>query len=607
MRSCLRVAALRLRVAVLATNDGGGARLRCHLLGSAVVGGARGCCKVRQQAPAAAAAAGAAPAPVPASLPGCAAASARCSIRATMQFSEPRAAPAPSARAAPGLTSHVARGQTQRFYAETFRVRELEAQEAAEFSLATGADDPDEHHRTTVSMPSIQEDEATRAMQLTGLQPNDPFLASANARFQARLENHSLSSGGGARRAEQQDAREALGAALRCVVEAKRQHKQAVTGVDLFYLKTGGEVLSADEIARERLTAERLRVTAEQALAEVRRQEQGLAAMKEQVEHKGHSTDAVETLLCTPATAHVAPSGLSLDVTLPEDDAGFDPTASGGTFVGEDLFRGPANGRRSSKGRHVLPPTRQRRRTKDPEMPRSDENKKLRQSVRIHSVPEGSLSPVMRRTATRHALSSLGASSASAAQEMLAKTRVADVDDAMAEGGVGRSERQEWGGRQTVAGQLLELSRENYRNQRRGSFANDGKLRSLSAEPAYLDPTLSRSGNFGAYMSLEKSATGAWRGQDVASSGGYGNLAIGAKLEANLDQAWKSLAARRVASSKANGTYRCFLLCIYMPVIDRSLSDCRYSGGSEETMGKPVSGVPDGEVDCNGSGERRAG
>ena len=393
----------------------------------------------------------------------------------------------------------------------------------------------------------LHEDEATRAMQLTGLQQNDPFLASANARFQARLENRV--GGGGARRAEQQSAREALGAALHHLMDAKRQHKQAVTAVDLFYLKTGGVVLSAAEIVRERLTAERLRLAAEQALREVTRQEQALASLTAQVERNGHSTSEAETLLCTPATALVAPSGLSLDVTLPQDDGS---TGSDGTFVGEDRFRGPANGRRSSKDRHRSPPTRQRHRTKDPEMPRSEENKKLRQSVRMHSVPEGSLSPVMRRTATRHALSSLGSSSA--AQELLARTRAAEVDEAMAEEDAGRDSRQEWGGRQTVAGQLLELSRDNYRSQRRPSYANDGKPRSLSAEPAYLDPTLSRSGNFGAYMSLEHSVTGAWRGQDVASSGGYGNLAIGAKLEANLDQAWKSLAARRVASSKAAGT-----------------------------------------------------
>ena len=52
-------------------------------------------------------------------------------------------------------------------------------------------------------------------------------------------------------------------------------------------------------------------------------------------------------------------------------------------------------------------------------------------------------------------------------------------------------------------------------------------------------------------MSLETSVTGAWRGRDHESSGGLGNLAIGAKLENNLVTAWRSLAALRAASEKA--------------------------------------------------------
>ena len=92
-----------------------------------------------------------------------------------------------------------ARGETQKYYREFFRQRELARLEAAPRALAQGDGDADElAPSATRPMGDGHDPEASRAMQLTGLQINDPFLASANARFQARLEARDF--GGGARR-----------------------------------------------------------------------------------------------------------------------------------------------------------------------------------------------------------------------------------------------------------------------------------------------------------------------------------------------------------------------------------------------------------------------
>lgn len=458
-----------------------------------------------------------------------------------MQFSEQQPAPRAS-RSVAAVSSVAARGETQRYYQEVFRVRELESLDASQEALKQGTDEPDlSHHHTASSLPAIHEDEATRAQQLTGLQANDPFLASANARFQARLE--ARHGGTGARALQQHDARDALAAALRQVEAAKAVHREAVQAQEVFYIKTGGEVLSAEEILRERITAHRLDCNVDEALVRVKLAEREQAQLQAKFERAGYTgAGETDTLVCTPATAHGAPSGLRLDVTLPQYDD------DGGSGSGLNASHGSSRFKQHRATRS--PPTRQRRRTKDPEMPRSEDNLTLRRNVRMSSMPEGALSPVLRRTAVRHArpasLPSLAGTTAP-----LGDTRTAEIEESTATEATGKESRREWSGNQTVAGQLLALSREAYRNQRRPSYANDGKPRSLSAEPPQYDSTLSRSGNFGAYMSLEKSVTGAWRGRGNEASGGFGNLAIGGKLENNLETAWRSLAARRVASQKA--------------------------------------------------------
>lgn len=460
-----------------------------------------------------------------------------------MQFSESPPHPLAS-RSMEAVSSVAARGETQKYYQELFRQRELASLEASEAALIQAVEDEDE--LPSSSMPAMGSDfdlEATRAMQLTGLRANDPYLASANARFQARLEARNF--GGGARRLQQHDARDALAAALRRVEAAKAAHQAAVQAQEVFNMKTGGEPLPAEEIRRERLTVDRLRRNTQAALEHVKAMERDQAQLQFEFERAGCSPNA-DTLICTPATVHRSHADLKLDVTLP----------------GEFNETGSQSSSRSAQHRVARsPPTRQRHRTReDPDAnPRSEDILTLRRKVRMASMPEGALSPVLRRTAVRRGRpASLPALTTSPTVEhsgqhdgeLLGKPSAKAIEESIATENTGKQQRRGWAGNQTVAGQLLSLSRSTYRNQRRPSYANDGKPRRLPPEEVYHDPTLSRSGKLGAYMSLETSVTGAWRGRDHESSGGFGNLAIGAKLENNLVTAWRSLAARRVASEK---------------------------------------------------------
>lgn len=442
------------------------------------------------------------------------------------------------------VSSLGARGETQKYYREFFRQRELARLEAAPRALAQGDGDADElAPSATRPMGDGHDPEASRAMQLTGLQINDPFLASANARFQARLEARDF--GGGARRLQQHDARDALAASLRRVEAAKAAHRGTVHAQEVFYVKTGDESLSAEEVLRERITADRLRRNTQIALEQVKAMEREQAQLQIEFDRAGCSPNA-DTLICTPATAQGAHAGLKLDVTLPGTDSEPDLGSS-----------------RSAQHRGVRsPPTRQRHRTREDAaaIPRSEDSLTLRRNVRMASMPAGALSPVLRRTAVRRgrpaSLPALARSppvenSGQPEWESTAKPSAKEIEENLEAEAAGRQHRRSWAGSQTVAGQLLSLSRDAYRSQRRPSYANDGKPRRLPAEQLHYDPTLSRSGNLGAYMSLETSVTGAWRGRDHESSGGLGNLAIGAKLENNLVTAWRSLAARRAASEKA--------------------------------------------------------
>lgn len=444
------------------------------------------------------------------------------------------------------VSSVAARGDTQRYYQELFRQRELASLEASQEALTNGVEGVAELPAS--SMPAVGSDfdlEATRAMQLTGLHANDPYLASANARFQARLEARNF--GGGARRLQQHDARDALAAALRRVEAAKAAHQAAMQAQEVFDMKTGGEPLHAEEIRRERLTVDRLRQNTQAALQQVKAMEREQAQLQFEFERAGCSPNA-DTLICTPATVQRSHAELKLDVTLP----------------GGDNETGSQSSSRSARYRAARsPPTRQRRRTRDdPDAnPRSEDILALRRKVRMSSMPEGALSPVLCRTAVRRggrpaSLPALATSptverSGQHEGQLFSKPSAKAIEESMAMEVTGQHRRHDWAGNQTVAGQLLSLSRSTYRNQRRPSYANDGKPRRLPAEELYQDPTLSRSGKLGAYMSLETSITGAWRGRDHESSGGFGNLAIGAKLENNLVTAWRSLASRRVASEKA--------------------------------------------------------
>ena len=131
----------------------------------------------------------------------------------------------------------------EKYYADLFRLREADAadtQRGASASPSLSTLDGD-------GFPPIAEDEETRAMQLTGFRANDPFLASANARFEARLEARHSSSG--ARKLEQFGARNALAQSLREVQAARAEARAAQQAEELFYLKTGGEVLSGEEIS----------------------------------------------------------------------------------------------------------------------------------------------------------------------------------------------------------------------------------------------------------------------------------------------------------------------------------------------------------------------
>lgn len=454
----------------------------------------------------------------------------------SMQFSE--AQPHPLASRRTEATSSVAtRSETQKYYREVFRMRDLGSLDSNRAAPPQRAED--EVDAATSMMPQIHSDEeASRAMQLTGLQADDPFLASANARFQARLE--ARDGGGGARRLQQHNARDALASALRRVEAAKGAHKAAVQAKEVFDLKTGGEALSAEEILRERTTANRLLQNVDSTLEHVKAMEREQTQLQIEYERAGGSADA-ETLVCTPSTVHGAHAGLRLDVTLPSSEGNTEVCSSQGSS-------------RSSQRRAVRsPPTRQRRRTREDreDIPRTEDNRALRHNVRMSSMPKGALSPVLRRTVEcRTRPTSLPSLVESPSVENSGQ-QADRIEKSMSLEATGRQTRQQWAGHQTVAGQLLSLSREAYRNQRRMSYANDGKPRSLPAEQPHYDPTLSRSGNLGAYASLETSVTGAWRGRNHDSSGGFGNLAISSKLENNLVTAWRSLAARRVASEKA--------------------------------------------------------
>ena len=407
----------------------------------------------------------------------------------------------------------------EKYYADLFRLREADAadtQRGASASPSLSTLDGD-------GFPPIAEDEETRAMQLTGFRANDPFLASANARFEARLEARHSSSG--ARKLEQFGARNALAQSLREVQAARAEARAAQQAEELFYLKTGGEVLSGEEIVRERCTADRLKRSAQEARKALRQTERRQAELAESIKRAGFDHGDVQTLICTPGTAHVAPTPLCLDVSLHEEQWS---EAMDDTSLSSSAKRRHA--------RHDSPPTRQRKRSSSPPPRRSTPANELRHHVRMVS---------MGSTEAQHVSSKIRSKATwDLAGDGLEQPQGQRPPSPSSGEELGKERRKGWQGNQTVAGQLLELSAQAYRERRRPSFGEDGRLKELKSEP---DVTLSQSGNLGSYRTIEADPSGIWRGQDVDADGGMGHLALGAKLEHNLTRSWKSLAARRAA------------------------------------------------------------